>query len=127
MTVYEPGLSSVRGSTVTALSAARISDASPVVLPAKSAQVGNGPLGPVMVAEATLVTFSGIIEMTGRPAVPLQPQKVSGFGDSVTNLERLVVVPLPGKLIGHDGRPMLLCQVRRARSASRPSATSGCC
>ncbi len=48
-----------------------------------STQVWRGPDGPVRVALAD-VTAPGISANRGSPAgVPVQPQKSSGFGDSV--------------------------------------------
>ena len=39
-----------------------------------------------MVADVTEVNRSGIIAMTGSPAPPVQPQRLTGFGDSAMNL-----------------------------------------
>ena len=63
----------LRGITDTALSPDKIDLATPDVLPLKMVQVCSGPLGPV-IEPLTPVTASGIIAITGRPAVPVQPQ-----------------------------------------------------
>ena len=108
------GSAGCAGSRVTALSPARIDWAVAGGVAARRARTSRtGPLGPVIVAD-TVVTVSGIIAITGRPALPVHPQNVSGLGDSVMNWLRLVVVPLPGNRIGCDGRGAL---------ASRPLST----
>src|SRR5262245_60138444 len=89
--------------TVTALSPRRMSRAEPVVFACDRLQVCTGPFGPLIDAVAD-ETASGIIAITGSPAGPVHPQNESGFGVSVENRSRLVVVPFAGQRTGVVGR-----------------------
>src|SRR5215211_6921 len=90
--------------TITALSPSRIARPVPSeTLPLCSTHVVIGPDGPVKVAFAVVTSF-GIIAIRGRPAAPVHPHIVNGFGASVTNEWRGTVAPLPGNTIGVDGR-----------------------
>ena len=76
-----------------------------------------GPLGPTIV-ELADVTSLGIIAISGSPALPVHPHRVTGLGDSTMNALSGTVAPSPGKTIGVLGRGRLASMPRMTSSVA---------